>query len=273
MRGSRTVRRALDVARARRRDDGVHRSSLRAFAESARRERKRDQRPPVVRGELRDSYGYTWTLQGTFATRAHEKRINATAERLLHSRGGAVERAGRLARRIGASACSRTPGAPCLRAHPHDTLCGCSIDDVARAMELRLRSAVQPGERNSRRCDRRLIGHDPVGGARRARRWTPVVVVRNPAARVRSGRRDRRPRGIRRRRTGRSGVGAATTAVVVSARSPRSGARRAAVLVAAPRILANGSPRHYPDNDLVSVTRLRRGSPTSAVRHCQLSDW
>src|SRR4051794_23001034 len=38
---------------------------------------------PVVTGELRDSYGYTWTLQGTLATRAHQKRANATLERML----------------------------------------------------------------------------------------------------------------------------------------------------------------------------------------------
>ena len=38
---------------------------------------------PVVRGELRDSYGYTWTLQGTLGTRAHQKRANATLERTL----------------------------------------------------------------------------------------------------------------------------------------------------------------------------------------------
>src|SRR2546423_2327947 len=36
-----------------------------------------------ITGELRDSYGYTWTLQGTFASRAMQKRQNAHAERML----------------------------------------------------------------------------------------------------------------------------------------------------------------------------------------------
>ena len=38
---------------------------------------------PEVSGELRDSYGYTWTLQGTFATRSALKRRAARAERSL----------------------------------------------------------------------------------------------------------------------------------------------------------------------------------------------
>jgi len=55
--------------------DRAHRSSLRAFATAIVLEA--DGTLPVVDGELRDSYGFTWTLQGTFATRAHEKRRNA----------------------------------------------------------------------------------------------------------------------------------------------------------------------------------------------------
>ena len=37
----------------------------------------------VLRGELRWSYGYTWTLQGTHATRARLKRRNSGVELLL----------------------------------------------------------------------------------------------------------------------------------------------------------------------------------------------
>src|SRR5205085_6054431 len=73
-----------------------------------------------------------------------------------------------------------------LQSHPHDTLCGCSIDDVANAMELRLRSAIHQadGLRDDAIAD--LLGHD-AAAAREARdSWTPIVVVRNPAPRARS---------------------------------------------------------------------------------------
>src|SRR5699024_9318072 len=52
-------------------DDRVRLASLRDFAALAL-SRAHDALPQVA-GELRDSYGYTWTLQGTFATRAHQK--------------------------------------------------------------------------------------------------------------------------------------------------------------------------------------------------------
>src|SRR5688572_1687007 len=38
---------------------------------------------PTVTGELRDSYGYTWTLQGTLSSRAALKRRYARAEAML----------------------------------------------------------------------------------------------------------------------------------------------------------------------------------------------
>src|SRR5262249_47532840 len=62
--------------------DAVHHSSLTRFA-GALLERASEATLPRIEGELRDSYGYTWCLQGTFGTRAHEKRLNAHAERLL----------------------------------------------------------------------------------------------------------------------------------------------------------------------------------------------
>ena len=62
--------------------DRVIIASLSEFARAVD-ERARAAELPVVSGELRDSYGYAWSLQGTFATRAHEKRRNAHVERLL----------------------------------------------------------------------------------------------------------------------------------------------------------------------------------------------
>jgi hypothetical protein len=74
-----------------------------------------------------------------------------------------------------------------LAAHPHDTLCGCSIDEVASAMELRIRSAANQAVGIRDDSIARLIGHDAAAARDSRNRWTPVVIVRNPAARVRSG--------------------------------------------------------------------------------------
>ena len=40
-------------------------------------------RPPEITGELRDSYGFTWTLQGTLASRTPQKRRYVQQERTL----------------------------------------------------------------------------------------------------------------------------------------------------------------------------------------------
>ena len=154
-----------------------------ALAESARA-----MELPVVRGELRDSYGYCWTLQGTLASRAMQKRRNALVEQLLVRD---VEPWLALLTGDGDGghrALLRAAWRTLLLTHPHDTLCGTSIDEVAHAMDDRLRSAAVQG-RGLR--DDALLGHvhhdreraRALGGAA----WRPTVLIRNPAPRARGG--------------------------------------------------------------------------------------
>ena len=70
--------------------DRVVPSSLRAFAADVADRASLSTRLPVVEGELRDSYGFTWTLQGTLATRAHQKRRNARTRAAARARCRAV---------------------------------------------------------------------------------------------------------------------------------------------------------------------------------------
>ena len=95
---------------------------------------------PEIRGELRDSYGFTWTLPGTLATRAHQKRRNARIERLLVRDVEPWVALAARARWEGGSRRQLVEAAwrSLLLCHPHDTLCGCSSDEVARAMDARL---------------------------------------------------------------------------------------------------------------------------------------
>ncbi|MGH2900909.1 MAG: hypothetical protein ACRDMZ_19695, partial [Solirubrobacteraceae bacterium] len=235
--------------------DGVHRSSLRTFTERFV-ERSTAQRPPVVRGELRDSYGYTWTLQGTFATRAHQKRLNAQVERLLLRD---AEPWSALTGYTGTSRKALVDSAwrTLLAAHPHDTLCGCSIDDVALAMEGRLRSARHEaiGVRNDSIAD--LIGHD-AGLAREARdRWTPVVLVRNRAPRARSGVAIVDLEQFVADVPVGPGSGAAVS--IPSQRPERPlvpGLGRLQDLSHEMRQSRTESPRHYPDNDLIVARQV-----------------
>jgi mannosylglycerate hydrolase len=142
---------------------------------------------PDVTGELRDSYGYTWTLQGTLGTRAAQKRRNARAEQTLV----------RDVEPWMALTAGRGDGAPralldvtwktLLKAHPHDTLCGTSTDAVAAAFDARL--TVVEEESKGLRDDtlRQLLGHDAARARVMFADWRPAVVIRNSVARRRGG--------------------------------------------------------------------------------------
>lgn len=142
---------------------------------------------PTVRGELRSSPDYVWSLQGTFGTRASQKRANAIAERLLvhHVEPLAALawwEGGRSHRHEGESLWRML-----LACHPHDTLCGCSIDAVADAMDQRLDAVLRTGRLAARRSALVRLGHDPVAAREQIGRWTPVVTLWNPVPRARSG--------------------------------------------------------------------------------------
>jgi hypothetical protein len=236
--------------------DGVHRSSLSAFA-TRLVDRASAQRLPVVRGELRDSYGYTWTLQGTFATRTHEKRLSARAERSLLRE---AEPWAALAAISGTSRRSLVDLAwrDLLTAHPHDTLCGCSIDEVAAAMEGRVRASSAQAAAIRDEAIGELIGYDASAAREQRDRWQPAIVVRNPVPRVRSG-------------VAIIDVEEFLADVPVGPSSATVAPQRAVMPSRKPTIPALGSlqiltqnvrysrvesPNHYPDNDLVAVRRV-----------------
>ena len=235
--------------------DRAHRSSLRTFA--AALVSQADGKLPVVDRELRDSYGFTWTLQGTFATRAHEKRQNARVERALIRD---TEPWAALAARKGYDARALTQHAwqTLLQAHPHDTLCGCSIDAVAAAMEERLRSASNQARGIRQEAISALIAYDADRARANTAQWRPVVLVRNRAARRRSG-------------VARIEIEEFLSHVPVGPGSaPEGGPSEPALPRRLPGVATLGqlqvlardvrysrteSARHYPDNDLVAVTQ------------------
>jgi hypothetical protein len=173
----------------------VRRGSLTAFANALEDAAHATELPVVDNDngsssgvELRDSYGYTWTLQGTFATRASLKRRNALAESLLlRETEPWVAVAAMRGRHADRRALLRAAWKSLLLCHPHDTLCGCSIDEVGRAMAARLDDAMSQGRglRDDALLD--IVGHDSVTARSAVDSWRPVVVVRNAAARPRGG--------------------------------------------------------------------------------------
>jgi len=167
------------------RPDVIRASTLRDAAATIA-ERTRDVSLPVIDGELRDSYGYTWTLQGTFGTRAAQKRRNAIAERLL-VRDVEPWMALAAAKNAATRALLAEAWRTLLRGHPHDTLCGTSIDAVAAAFDERLATTIVQGTGLRDDALHTLIAHDSARARAEPDAWRPVAVLRNPAARARHG--------------------------------------------------------------------------------------
>ena len=231
----------------------IRASSLDDFA-SALTQSASDQILPVVEGELRDSYGYTWTLSGTLGTRAAQKRANAQLERALVRD---VEPwialgpgAGSSSQRATLLAAWRT----LLEGHPHDTLCGTSIDLLADALDARHADVADRVEGLRGEAIAIVSGHD-VERARHAQaEWRPAVVVRNRAPRERSG-------------VVELALEATIADVAVGPGSAtRQGARRRAprwgvtgvpiqILERGERVALTEAPRDYPDADLVATAR------------------
>ena len=225
-------------------------SSLRAFVDTIAREAE-GRALPRVEGELRDSYGYAWTLQGTFATRAAQKRENARLERTLLRDvepwialvpEGGDERT---------RALLRGSWRTLLEGQPHDTLCGTSIDAVAVTLDARHADVADRAMALRDDAVARIIDHDVEAARRAPREWRPAVVVRNRAPRSRGG-------------VVELDLAATIADVAVGPGSAtRQGARRRVpawrvvgmplqVLARRERVALTESPRDYPDADLVA---------------------
>ena len=234
--------------------DTLRASSLDSFT-AAVIDRARTRELPVVSGELRDSYGYTWTLQGTFASRAAQKRRNALAERLFLRD---AEPWSVLARWRGGV--SRLPllvaaWRTLLQTHPHDTLCGCSIDAVAEAMNRRLDDAVVQGIGIRDDAIAQLAGQNAIALRSTNSIWTPGVVVRNRAARPRGGVAMVEIKEFL--ADVPVGPGSATAAVRRATRRSKPSLGTSSIQILHRRVGYDQleSPQHYPDKDLVAVTR------------------
>ena len=141
----------------------------------------------TIAGELRWSYGYTWTLQGVHGTRLPLKRRNARAEAALERiaeplAAAAALRGGRDRRALLGEAWRLV-----VQGHFHDAICGCSHDAVALDVERRLEHATAITREIARGSLTDLVGHDPDAARESGAAPRPALAVWNPAPRRRAG--------------------------------------------------------------------------------------
>jgi len=134
------------------------------------------------RGEFH-GHGAASVLGGTVSSRIYLKVRNAAAERLL---GCQAEPSAALAIAAGApdaaSGILRVAWKHLLMTHPHDDMCGCSVDAVHRDNEYHLAQAESGGDAIRRRMVRRLA--EAFGGlATTEQRFAFLAVNTQPSAR------------------------------------------------------------------------------------------
>lgn len=142
-----------------------------------------------VAGELRWSYGYTWTLQGVHGTRAPLKRRHGQVELWLERIAEPLVALTRLSaptsrdRRPVLDTAWRT----LVRTQFHDTIAGTTADSVAAAAEHRLAGVAAYAAELTRSSLQELAGYDPDTARERSEAAEPALVLWNPAARPRGG--------------------------------------------------------------------------------------
>ena len=142
---------------------------------------------PALHGELRWSYGYTWTLQGVHATRAPLKRRHAEAELLLERMAEPLAALALAAGRGDRRPLLRDAWRALVRSQFHDSIGGCTSDSVARRVAGRLDDAVQAAREIARASLDALTGNDPDGARDHPEDTASRLVLWNPVARERGG--------------------------------------------------------------------------------------
>lgn len=142
-------------------------------------------------GEFRGSR-YHHVLSGVLSARMYLKQANHSAEQLLERE---VEPLVTLAALAGAKyprALIRTAWRTLLLNHPHDSICGCSVDAVHDQMMTRYAEVEQLGHDLTRRAIRELTGQDgtrqgSTGQSAAAIEDAAALVVFNPVPAAGSG--------------------------------------------------------------------------------------
>ena len=219
-----------------------------------------------VAGELRWSYGHTWTLQGVHGTRAPLKRrqgqVELWLERLAEPLVALARYAGGRDRRPILESAWRT----LVRTQFHDTIAGSTADAVAAAAEHRLTAVAAYAAEMTRGGLMDLVGHDADLQRERADGSEPKLVLWNPTPRSRGGvtvadvtvfRRDVLVGPASGGRLPRQGTGYRPFGLYGQEGRP------IAIQVLAQRVTQErtDAARHYPDQDEVDQVRIAFRAP------------
>jgi len=141
---------------------------------------------PIV-GELRSSYGYTWTLQGVHGTRAPFKRQHGIAELFLERVAEPLSALARYTTGRDRRPLLETAWRTLLRAQFHDTICGTAADEAIAAAERRVAEVVAYATELRSDALHALAGYDPDRAREHGVAAEPTLILWNASPRHRGG--------------------------------------------------------------------------------------
>jgi len=101
---------------------------------------------PVIEGELRFGYRYAFAvLGGVYSSRMYIKQANWKSEMLLERYAEPLNALARASGMRSQAPLLRHAWLSLMKNHPHDSICGCSIDAVHREMMTRFAAVEQTG--------------------------------------------------------------------------------------------------------------------------------
>jgi mannosylglycerate hydrolase len=142
---------------------------------------------PVISGELRWSYGYTWTLQGVHGTRAPLKRRHALTELALSRVAEPLAGLALAAKGTDRRATVNHAWRLLVRSEFHDSIAGTTSDAVARRVHLRLDDARALAGEIARTSLDDLVGNNRDLARADPGVTRPQMVLWNPVPRRRKG--------------------------------------------------------------------------------------
>ena len=140
---------------------------------------------PQISGELRWSYGYTWTLQGVHGTRAALKRRHAISELALSRVAEPLAALGLVSDGGDPRPLLRHAWRELLRSQFHDSIAGTTSDPVANRVALRLDDVRRLAAEIARGSVNQLTGNDPDRARAEPEAASPRLVLWNPVPRRR----------------------------------------------------------------------------------------
>jgi 2-O-(6-phospho-alpha-D-mannosyl)-D-glycerate hydrolase len=219
---------------------------------------------PVLTGELRWSYGYTWTLQGVQGTRSPLKRRHSEAELRLERLAEPLAALDRWWRRRDRRPVLDAAWRTLLRAQFHDSIGGCTSDPVARRALARIEDAASLAATLEREALHSLAGYDPDAARDAPGQVRPELLLWNPVPRARGGIVVADLKWFRRDvLVGPPGARTSRERAAPSDRDISAGIGGAPFQVLGHRREQDrlDSARHYPDQDEVEVVRVAIAAP------------